>query len=162
MEVHEVAVGRVVNAPVETVWALITDIALMPRFSGELQRVQWADGFDAPCIGARFVGVNRHPNVGEWTTTSTVVECDRPRIFSWAVGDLRNPAATWQFELTHSGDACAVRYTARIGPGPSGVTMLIERQPDRAARIIADRLGALSSAMAATLAGIAGLAEGES
>jgi hypothetical protein len=40
--------------------------------------------------------------------------------------------------------------------------MLIERQPDRAARIIADRLGALSSAMAATLAGIAGLAEGES
>ncbi|MCX6481304.1 MAG: SRPBCC family protein, partial [Mycobacterium sp.] len=87
---------------------------------------------------------------------------DRPRIFSWAVGDLGNPAATWQFELTPSDAACAVLYTARIGPGPSGVTMLIERQPDRAARIIADRLGALSSAMAATLAGIAGLAEGES
>ena len=154
--------GRVVNAPVETVWALITDITLMPRFSGELQRVQWADGFDGPRIGARFIGVNRHPNVGEWTTTSTVVECDRPRIFSWAVGDLRNPAATWQFELTHSGDACAVRYTARIGPGPSGVTMLIERQPDRAAQIISDRLAALSAAMDATLTGIAGLAEGES
>ena len=153
--------GRVVNAPVETVWALITDITLMPRFSGELQRVQWADGFDGPRIGARFIGVNRHPNVGEWTTTSTVVECDRPRIFSWAVGDLRNPAATWQFELTHSGDACAVRYTARIGPGPSGVTMLIERQPDRAAQIISDRLGALSAAMASTLAGIADLAEGQ-
>ncbi len=153
---------RVVDASLETVWELITDIALMPRFSSELQRVKWADGFDAPCIGARFVGVNRHPNVGEWTTTSTVLEYDRPRIFSWAVGDLGNPAATWQFELTPSDAACAVLYTARIGPGPSGVTMLIERQPDRAARIIADRLGALSSAMAATLAGIAGLAEGES
>ncbi len=153
---------RVVDASLETVWELITDITLMPRFSSELQRVKWADGFDAPCIGARFVGVNRHPNVGEWTTTSTVLEYDRPRIFSWAVGDLGNPAATWQFELTPSDAACAVLYTARIGPGPSGVTMLIERQPDRAARIIADRLGALSSAMAATLAGIAGLAEGES
>ncbi|MCE9515127.1 MAG: SRPBCC family protein [Mycobacterium sp.] len=162
MEVHEVAVERVVDASLETVWELITDITLMPRFSSELQRVKWADGFDAPCIGARFVGVNRHPNVGEWTTTSTVLEYDRPRIFSWAVGDLGNPAATWQFELTPSDAACAVLYTARIGPGPSGVTMLIERQPDRAARIIADRLGALSSAMAATLAGIAGLAEGES
>jgi len=155
-------VERVVDASLETVWELITDITLMPRFSSELQRVKWADGFDAPCIGARFVGVNRHPNVGEWTTTSTVLEYDRPRIFSWAVGDLGNPAATWQFELTPSDAACAVLYTARIGPGPSGVTMLIERQPDRAARIIADRLGALSSAMAATLAGIAGLAEGES
>lgn len=153
--------GRVVDAPVETVWGLITDITLMPRFSGELQRVQWADGFDAPRIGARFIGVNRHPNVGEWTTTSTVVEYDRPRIFGWAVGDLRNPAATWQFELTHSDDACAVRYTARIGPGPSGVTMLIERQPERAAQIISDRLGALSAAMASTLAGIADLAEGQ-
>ena len=153
---------RVVDASLENVWELITDITLMPRFSSELQRVKWADGFDAPCIGARFVGVNRHPNVGEWTTTSTVLEYDRPRIFSWAVGDLGNPAATWQFELTPSDAACAVLYTARIGPGPSGVTMLIERQPDRAARIIADRLGALSSAMAATLAGIAGLAEGES
>ena len=153
---------RVVDASLETVWELITDITLMPRFSSELQRVKWADGFDAPCIGARFVGVNRHPNVGEWTTTPTVLEYDRPRIFSWAVGDLGNPAATWQFELTPSDAACAVLYTARIGPGPSGVTMLIERQPDRAARIIADRLGALSSAMAATLAGIAGLAEGES
>jgi uncharacterized protein YndB with AHSA1/START domain len=162
VEVHEVAVERVVDASLETVWELITDITLMPRFSSELQRVKWADGFDAPCIGARFVGVNRHPNVGEWTTTSTVLEYDRPRIFSWAVGDLGNPAATWQFELTPSDAACAVLYTARIGPGPSGVTMLIERQPDRAARIIADRLGALSSAMAATLAGIAGLAEGES
>jgi uncharacterized protein YndB with AHSA1/START domain len=162
VDVHEVAVERVVDASLETVWELITDIALMPRFSSELQRVKWADGFDAPCIGARFVGVNRHPNVGEWTTTSTVLEYDRPRIFSWAVGDLGNPAATWQFELTPSDAACAVLYTARIGPGPSGVTMLIERQPDRAARIIADRLGALSSAMAATLAGIAGLAEGES
>ena len=161
MDVHEVAVERVIDAPVATVWELITDIALMPRFSSELQRVQWADGFDAPRIGARFAGVNRHPSVGEWTTTSTVVEYDRPRIFGWAVGDLLTPAATWQFELTPFDDVCAVRYTARIGPGPSGVTMLIERQPDRAAQIIADRLGALSAAMAATLAGIAGLAEGE-
>jgi uncharacterized protein YndB with AHSA1/START domain len=161
VDIHEVSVTRVIDAPVETVWALITDITLMPRFSTELQRVQWTEGFDAPNIGARFTGANRHPRVGEWTTISTIVEYDRPRIFGWAVGDPQNPAAAWRFELAPSDDACAVRYTARIGPGPSGVTMLIEREPDRAAQIIANRLGALSAAMAATLAGIAGLAQGE-
>jgi hypothetical protein len=46
------------------------------------------------------------------------------------------------------------------GEEDPGMSM-IERQPDRAAQIIADRLGALSAAMAATLAGIAGLAQGE-
>lgn len=160
MDIHEVAVGRVISAPVETVWALIADIALMPRFSTELQHVEWAEGFDTPAIGARFNGANRHPRVGEWTTTSTIVQYDPPRVFGWAVGDPQNPAATWQFELATAENACSLRYTARIGPGPSGVTMLIERQPDRAAQIITDRLAALSCAMADTLAGVAALAEG--
>ena len=152
-------VERVIDAPVDTVWALITDISLMPRFSGELQRVCWADGFASPSIGARFRGVNRHPRVGEWTTTSTVVEFDPPRAFGWVVGDVQNPSATWQFELTPAADSCALHYRAQIGPGPSGVTMLIEREPERSEEIIANRLAALSSAMAATLAGIADLAQ---
>ena len=153
------AVERVIDAPVETVWALITDITLMPRFSSELQRAQWAEGFDTPRIGARFTGFNRHLRVGEWTTTSTVIECDPPQVFGWAVGDVQNPAATWQFVLTPAAHGCVVRYRALIGPGPSGVTMMIEREPQRADQIVADRLTALSAAMAATLAGIAGLAE---
>lgn len=153
-----------ISAPVDAVWRLVTDITLMPRFSTELQRVRWADGFDAPGLGVSFTGDNRNPAVGEWTTTSTIVEFDPPRIFGWAVGDPRNPAATWRFEIIpDAGVASTVRYTAQIGPGPSGVTMLIERQPDRAEAIVAGRIDQLSAAMAVTLAAIKRIAErGES
>ena len=137
----------------------MTDITLMPRFSAELRQVRWADGFDSPRLGARFTGLNRHRAVGEWTTTSTIVAFDPPRTFGWVVGDPRNPSATWQFDLQSEGDDCVLSYTASIGPGPSGVTMLIDRQPDRAEAIIANRIAELSAAMTDTLAGIKELAE---
>lgn len=148
------------GAPVQTVWDLVTDIAVMPRFSTELQHVEWVEGSDTPRLGARFTGVNRHPAVGQWTTTSTIIEFDPPRTFAWAVGDPENPAATWRFDLREANGGTALRYAAAIGPGPSGVTMLIGREPDRATEIIADRLAQLTSAMTATLAGIAEMAEG--
>lgn len=159
MEVHQAIAEATVNAPVQTVWELVTDITLMPRFSTELQEIEWAEGSDCPCLGARFIGVNRHPSVGRWTTTSTVIEFDPPRAFAWAVGDPDNPAATWRFDLTDVAGGTALRHTANIGPGPSGVTMLIERAPDRAAEIVANRLGEVTAAMTATLAAIAETAE---
>lgn len=53
-----------------------------------------------------------------------------------------------------------MRYLARLGAGRSGVTMLIERDPDRAARIVADRLAQWRAGMQAVVAGIAALVEG--
>lgn len=53
-----------------------------------------------------------------------------------------------------------MRYRARLGPGRSGVTMLIERDPGRAEEINADRLAQWRAGMQAVIAGITGLAEG--
>lgn len=150
-----------IAAPVERVWRLVSDIAVMPHFSRELQRVAWADGCTGPVLGARFLGVNRHPAIGEWTTTSTVVEFEPPRVFAWSVGDPGDPAATWRFELQPTPAGSRLRYTARLGSGPSGVTVLIERDPDRAGEIVASRLAQFRSAVAATLAGIKGIAEAD-
>ena len=91
---------------------------------------------------------------------STVTEFEPPRVFAWAVGDPQNPAATWRFDIEPGPAGSVVRYTAQIGPGPSGVTMLIEREPGRAAEIVARRLADLTAAMSATLAGIGAIAEG--
>ena len=159
VQVHQAVAEATVGAPMQTVWELVTDISLMPRFSTELQAIEWAQGCDTACLGARFIGVNRHPGVGQWTTTSTVIEFDPPRTFAWAVGDLDNPAATWRFDLNALPVGTALRHTANIGPGPSGVTMLIKREPERAAEIISNRLAEVTAAMTATLAAIAGLAE---
>jgi hypothetical protein len=82
------------------------------------------------------------------------------RRFAWAVGDPDHPSATWQFELIPEEDGTRLRYWAQLGPGPSGVTPLIEKMPDKEERIIARRLEEWQTNMAATVAGIKALAEG--
>ena len=160
MTVPEAVVAIDISASPERVWEVITDIAVMPRFSSELQGVEWADWFTAAGIGAQFLGHNRHPAVGEWTTRSEIVEFEPGRFFGWAVGDPANPAATWRYELSPIPGGSRLSYTGRIGPGRSGVTMLIERDPDHADEIIANRLREFRSGMTATLEGIRELAQG--
>ena len=77
-----VAVQTYIEAPPERVWALVSDIYLMPRLSAELREVEWLDGAGEPAVGRRFRGRNTHPALGSWETVSTIVACDEPREFS--------------------------------------------------------------------------------
>ena len=149
-----------IPAPPERVWDVVTDISVMPRFSTELQSIEWAEGFSGAALGARFLGTNRNAAVGEWTVPSEIVEFEPYRVFGWAVASAENPAATWRFDLTPTDEGTSLSYTAKIGPGPSGVTWLISREPDRAEEIIADRLEFFRTGMTATLEGIRDLAMG--
>jgi hypothetical protein len=134
----------------------------MPAFSSELQSVEWVDGFDEPRLGAQFLGTNRHDAIGIWTTRSHITEVDPPRAFEWAVGNPDGPAAVWRFDLASATDGTRLRYSARLGPGKSGVTMMIERQPDQAEAIVARRMRQWSAGMEAVLAGVKALAESRS
>ncbi|MGW5201370.1 SRPBCC family protein [Streptomyces spiralis] len=159
-----------VEAPVERVWELVTDIALPARLSPELLRVAWLDGADRPVPGARFEGYNHHAALGEWRTVSHVVELDEPRVFAWAVTDAdgrygeatldpAKPMASWRYELQAEGSGTRLRQAALVGPGRSGVTLAVERWPDREEEIIALRLRELRTGMETTLHGIKALAE---
>ncbi len=159
-----------VAAAVPRVWELVTDIRLPAGLSPELQRVAWLDGADRPVAGARFEGYNRHTMLGEWRTVSHVIELDEPRVFAWAVTDAdgrfgeatvdpAEPMASWRYELEAEGGGTQLRQTAVIGPGRSGVTLAVERRPDREEEIIAFRLKELRAGMEATLRGIKSLAE---
>jgi uncharacterized membrane protein len=159
MTTPEVSVHSDIAAPVGKVWELVTDIALMPRFSSELKSVAWAEGFDGPQLGAQFLGTNELPALGVWTTRSHIIEFDPPHLFGWAVGDPARPAAVWRFELSPMIDGTKLRYSAGIGPGKSGVTLMIDREPERAQEIVQLRLRQFVTAMEATVAGIKRLAE---
>ena len=87
-----VEVSTWINAPVERVWELASDITVMPECSPELQRVEWLGGVDKPCLGARFVGHNSHPALGEWSTESEIVEYEPAHVMAWAIGDAANTA----------------------------------------------------------------------
>ena len=147
----------VIDAPVERVWALVTDIDLPARFSPEFVGGAWLD--EGPALAARFVGRNRHEALGEWETTSWVNRYEPLRSFGWAVSDPDEPSATWWFELEEDDAGVRLRQGARMGPAPSGLNIAIDAMPDKEERIVARRLEEFERSMRATLEGIKRLAE---
>jgi hypothetical protein len=146
-----------IEAPIETVWALVTDINLPARFSDEFRGAEWLD--DEHDVGARFVGRNWHKALGEWETTSIVDRWEPMRTFGWCVTDLDHPSSRWWFELQPTDDGVLLRQGTRMGPAPSGLNIAISAMPEKEERIIARRLEEFESNMRATLNGIKQLAE---
>ena len=79
--------------------------------------------------------------------------------FGWAVSDKENPGATWTYGIDRDGDRTILRYHRILGPGPSGLTAIIERYPEREEQFIAARDEEQRQNMQAVLEGIKGLAE---
>jgi uncharacterized protein YndB with AHSA1/START domain len=150
-----------IAAPPARVWMLVSDIDLPARFSEEFQGAEWLDDAAGPAAGARFRGTNRHPAIGEWQTTCTLVGYEPERVFAWAVQDPDNPSASWRFELDGDGDATRLRYSCVLGPGPSGLSYAIEQRPDKEERIIERRQDEHRANMQRVVDGIKALAEGE-
>lgn len=152
------------------VWDLVTDIELAARFSPELRQTRWLDDCDGPTLGARFEGHNDHPLLGQWRTVSHVVDFDAPRVFGWVVvdedeqfgggpADPARPGSRWQFRLVEEEGGCRLTHSARIGPGRTGLSVIIDRAPEHEEVIIERRMAALREAMTTTLQGIKTLAE---
>ncbi|MGA9594602.1 MAG: SRPBCC family protein [Acidimicrobiia bacterium] len=151
----------VVNAPPERIWPLITDVNFPSCFSDEFQGGEWLDA--GPALGARFVGRNSNAFIGEWETISTVDVFDPKRSFGYLVGDPASPGARWRYDiepLAEGGMRVAMR--AEMGPGRSGVTLLIHHNPEMEEQIVSARLGEWRKNMEAVLAGIKASAEGGS
>lgn len=159
-----------VEADPARVWELVTDIELPARFSPELQRVRWLDGASRPMVGARFEGYNHNPMLGEWRTVSYVVEMDAPHAFGWAVvdpddrfggdtADPQTPMARWRFHVTPEAAGVRLRHGARIGPARSGLSLAIDRMPDKEEAFVERRLAELHAGIQDTLHGIKSLAE---
>ena len=135
-----VAAQTYIEAPPERVWRMVSDIFLMPGLSSELREVAWLDGVTGPAVGHRFTGRNAHPAMGEWETVSTVVACDPPRCFAWAVGDPGHPSATWRFTLRPEGTGTRLEQWYQMGPARSGLNIAIDATPDKEAKIVFVRL----------------------
>ena len=149
-----------IDAPPRRVWELVSDIQLMPTMSQELQSVEWLDGATAPAVGARFVGRNRNEALGEWATTSEVIECELERVLAWAVEDAANPTAVWRFQLAPENGGTELSQWVQMGPGRSGLSFAIDRMPDKEQQIVFVRMREFEKNMRFTLEQIKKLAEG--
>ena len=140
-----------IGAPPARVWELVSDIGLMPAMSSELQSVEWLDGADGPAVGARFAARSRHEALGEWGSTSEVVEFEPERVFGWAVGDPAGPAALWRFLLEPKDGGTELSEWVQLGPGQSGLSLAIEQMPDKEQKIVFVRLREFERNMTFTL-----------
>lgn len=153
-----VDVDTFIDAPPQRVWDVAIDLTLMGEWSSENKGGEWVDA-NGPALGSRFRGRNKREDF-EWETVSVITTFDPPRAFEWAVGDPANPSATWRFELSTEGSGTRLRQSTVMGPGPSGLTMAIDRMPDKEERIIERRCEEHHRNMTATVEGIKARAEG--
>lgn len=151
-----VEVRAQIDAPPATVWGYISDINISARFQDEFLEAEWLE--DGPALGARFIGRNA---IGDrsWETTSTIVGYQRDRLFRWVVNDVDNPVATWTFTIEPGVAGCTLVYDRVVGPGPSGLTSLIEKYPDREEEFIRRRDEQHRESMQAVVDGVKALAE---
>ena len=134
------------------VWGLVTDINMPAEYSTEFKHAEWT-GPDRG-LGSTFLGSNENSTIGEWTLTNVVDRFEEERVFGWATVDADNPGARWWFTLEPTPTGTHLRYDVSIGPGPSGLTFVIDSMPDKEPRIISGRLREMYNSMQRTLAGI--------
>ena len=142
------------------VWQVVSDVELMPTMSEELQAVEWLDGATEPSVGARFVGRSKHEALGEWATTSEVIECEPERVLAWAVEDRDNPTAIWRFSLHPQDGGTLLTQWMQMGPARSGLSFAIDRMPDKEQQIVFVRMREFEQNMTVTLEHIKQLVEG--
>jgi hypothetical protein len=157
-ECPSVAVSELIDAPLDVVWTLVSDIQLPARFSSEFAGAEWLEG-PGPRVGARFKGRNHHPAIGDWETISTITAYDEERVFEWAVGDAEDPSAIWRFTLLPQGEMTDLTQWMQMGPARSGINLAIDAMPEKESKILHRRLAEHEANMTATLAGIKQLAE---
>ena len=139
----------------ETAWRYVTDITLPVGNSAELIAAEWLGDADHVALGARFKGRNRNRLLGEWETVCEVVEIEPGRRWVYNMLTSNGVGATWGFEVEPSAEGSLVRQWGRMGPAPTGVTVAIDAQPDKEARIVERRLAQWLEGMQANLAHIA-------
>src|ERR1051325_566636 len=97
------------DAPPERVWALVTDVTQMGRWSPECTGCAWDAGAAGPAVGARFTGRNRR-GMARWGPHAT--------------GTTPRPPPHFEFEVRESG----MRWCYRFEPAGNGTNVTEYRE----------------------------------
>jgi uncharacterized protein YndB with AHSA1/START domain len=92
-----------VSAPVEALWALVTDITRTGEWSPEATGGVWLDGATGPEAGARFRGSNRRGRT-KWATTCEVTVAEPGREFTFVTGRPGKPETLWRYVFAPAGE----------------------------------------------------------
>jgi nitroreductase len=164
-----------IDATVDRVWELVTDINTPGRHCNESAGASWDD--DGPHgVGSSFKGRNAtddtgHPIINdvlmrlvgamEWETPCTVSVWEPGRAFIYSVGDPENPWARWGFTLQPLlGGGARVGHFLVHGAGMSGTALAATENAAEAEEIITGRFHCVRDNLTQVLVGIKREAEG--
>lgn len=132
-----------VDAPIEAVWSLVSDVTRTGEWSVECCGAEWLDGAGEPVAGARFRGRNRR-NATRWSRVCEVVEVDAPRRMVWrTVATRLLPDSTrWEFALAPSGSGTTLTERMNVLQIPGFYerlfALMLPQHRDRTADLEAD------------------------
>lgn len=87
-------------APAERIWALVSDVTGVGRFSPETFEAEWLDGATGPAMGARFRGhVRRNGRGPVYWTVCQVTACKPGREFGFSVLFNGSPINSWHYRI---------------------------------------------------------------
>ena len=89
-----------IDAPPAEVWALVSDITQMGKYSPEVFEAEWLGDATGPEVGARYRGhVKRNEKGPIYWTTCEVTECTPGEVFEFAVVMGDKHVNTWRYEF---------------------------------------------------------------
>ena len=102
-----------IDAPVDRVWALVSDVRRIPEWSPQVASTRLRAGFERCELGAEFTNRNREGEL-EWTTHGTIVRYDAERVIAFRITE---NWVIWSFHLepTDGGTALTERREAPDG-----------------------------------------------
>lgn len=117
------SVARVVEAPADEVYRVLSDVTSTGERSEECRRVEWLGSPAAPLTGARFRGHNR-TGLARWSRVCEITEADPGRVFAFRTlpsrwDPSRRDSTTWRYDLHAEGpDRTLVRHSYEITKPP--------------------------------------------
>ncbi len=124
-----VSVSVEIKAPVEKVWAMITDLTRMGEWSPENKGGEWVKGATRAAVGASFKGKNGNGKKN-WSTSVKVNALEAERKFSFGLMVFGKKWCDWVYELEPTAEGCRVTHSwidhrgkvsAKLGKVVSGV-----------------------------------------
>jgi hypothetical protein len=149
-------VERVIHAPPEDIYAIVSDITRTPELSPEVIRARWIRGATGPKVGARFLAVNSLGRIWTWPNFPVVVTAEPGREFAISRTEPFFGTLEWRYKFLPQGEGSTLvreSYTV-TRPLTRMAWFIIEKLIGST-----DRAGELRSGMATTLGRLAELAE---
>jgi uncharacterized protein YndB with AHSA1/START domain len=106
-----------IDASVDRVWELISDIDKLPIFFESLLSAEWIAPYTRPGVGAQFLAVHESQrNSREWIETSHIVEFAPPDRIAWASQSEERPPTLCRFTLEPHKEGTELTQTIEFIP----------------------------------------------